>query len=399
MRVLQINATYGYGSTGRNVMEMDGYLNSLCQESYVAYGIITEKKDKNIFRVGDIIDHKCHALLMRITKKQGSYSRLATRKLCRAISKLKPDIVHLHNLHSNFICLNDLLEFLVERKIRTVLTLHDCWFFTGRCYHYYGYTCDQWKTGCEHCLLARGLTVSRQEPLLWKKKKELFQQFDKLAVVGVSNWITEEAKKSILKDVFCVRKIYNWVDHSIFHPVDATEIREKSGFKNRKIILGISQGWSYNKGLQEMLAIAQQLREHVVVLIGEMERITLPDNVISVGYIKDVQQLVKYYSAAHVFVNPSKMETFGKVTAEALACGTPVVVYDNTGLREIVGDGCGLIAKNNDIEDLVCCVKRIIGKEKNIFSNRCIEYSKKEFDIQKQLNKYYELYKELMIEE
>ena len=150
MKVLQINATYGYGSTGKNVQEQHEYFLSKGIDSYVAYGIIGDNNER-IFQIGSVFDHKIHALMSRITGKQGEFSLAATRKLLSKIDQIKPDIVHLHNLHSNYIHLPTLLEYLGEKDIATVLTLHDFWFFTGRCYHYLYDKCDRYKENCGKC--------------------------------------------------------------------------------------------------------------------------------------------------------------------------------------------------------------------------------------------------------
>ena len=400
MKVLQINATYGFGSTGRNVMEMERYLLKNGDESYVAWGSITTEQDNpNHIQVGNWFDHKAHALLTRITGKQGYYSRQATEKLCKKIEEIAPDVIHLHNLHSNFICLPVLFEFLEKRDYPVVITLHDCWFFTGRCYHYYGRKCIKWKNSCVKCPMHRKFELLCNEAKMLKMKKNYLHKIKKLGVIGVSDWITNESKKSILKDCYIIQRIYNWIDCDIFKPVDACPLRKKLAIGERKSVLAVSQGWSSNKGLDEMMYIAKQLKdEAVVILIGEIDKKhILPSNVITVGFVAGAEELAKYYSLADVFVNPSKMETFGKVTAEAMACGTPAIVYDNTGCKEVVGKECGLIAENGNIEELLRCVRHVLKRGKELYSEQCVSYVNETFDMQKQLKKYYEVYKKMLI--
>jgi hypothetical protein len=52
-------------------------------------------------------------------------------------------------------------------------------------------------------------------------------------------------------------------------------------------------------------------------------------------------QLARFYSAADVFVFPSKTDTFGLVLLEAMACGTPVAAYPVTGPIDVLQDGAG----------------------------------------------------------
>ncbi|MDE7136024.1 MAG: glycosyltransferase, partial [Muribaculaceae bacterium] len=136
MKVLQINAVYGYSSTGVIMKHIRDYSIRSGIESYVAFSKGHGLKEDNIYEIGSYADHKIHALLSRIAGKQGYFSYFATKRLLKYIGEIKPDIVHLHNLHSNYINLNMLLKYLAEKDIITVVTMHDCWYFTGGCFHY-----------------------------------------------------------------------------------------------------------------------------------------------------------------------------------------------------------------------------------------------------------------------
>ena len=52
-------------------------------------------------------------------------------------------------------------------------------------------------------------------------------------------------------------------------------------------------------------------------------------------------------------MNTSREETFGLVTAEAMACGTPVVVYDSTACAELVHSENGFVARSGKKEELL----------------------------------------------
>ena len=114
MKVLQINAVYGVGSTGHIVQDIHEALLKEKHQSYIFWGISNteDKSNKNFIRIGNVLDHKLHALLRRILDNQGWNSRIATWIACKRIEAIKPDVVHLHNLHSNYINLTILLKFL-----------------------------------------------------------------------------------------------------------------------------------------------------------------------------------------------------------------------------------------------------------------------------------------------
>lgn len=123
MKVLQINAVYGHGSTGTIVRDVE----QLCEQSdiecYVASPDIKVRDAKRGYVIGNALDHKLHALMSRIHGKQAYFSHIPTKNLLHWMDKVRPDIVHLHNLHSNYINLNMLLDYLAKKDIRTIITL------------------------------------------------------------------------------------------------------------------------------------------------------------------------------------------------------------------------------------------------------------------------------------
>ena len=153
MRVLQINAVYGAGSTGVIVEDIHKLSLSKGIESFVAYSSsqYAQSDIVNGYKIGNTFGKKIHALLCRINGEQGYFSKFSTLKLIKHIKEINPDIVQLHNLHSNYINLNMLLSFLAKDNIKTIVTLHDCWFYTGGCFHYTAVGCDKWKSGCGNC--------------------------------------------------------------------------------------------------------------------------------------------------------------------------------------------------------------------------------------------------------
>ena len=103
MKILQINAVYGFGSTGRNVAELHEYLKRNNIQSYVAYGEKKCEDNDEIFYIGNEIDHKIHGMFSRLFGKQAYFSKRATKRLCKRIDEIAPDVVHLHNVHANYL--------------------------------------------------------------------------------------------------------------------------------------------------------------------------------------------------------------------------------------------------------------------------------------------------------
>ncbi len=400
MRIVQINAVYGVGSTGRIARDIAAQLRKQGDEAYVFWAIEgREDGNAQLLRVGNTPDHKLHALLRRIDGKQGWHSKAATRKLCRELLAIKPDVVHLHNLHSNYIHLPELLRFLGEEKIPTLITIHDSWMFTcGYCAHYIYHNCDQWDKGCENCPAVRK-ALRKNGARMYRSKEELYGRIPVLAVNGVSRWTTAAAEQGMLKSAKISTTIYNWVDTALFKPQDDTAaVREKYGIPaHHKLILGVSQGWSENKGLAEFLKIADEMRdEATVILVGEDRGVPKRENLKCIGFTHNQQELIGLYAAADVFVNPSRAETFGLVTAEALSCGTPVIAYNNTGSAELVAAQCGALAADGDAEQLVSLTRRVLENPKETYTQACRQWVLENFEKQTQVQKYVDLYETIL---
>jgi glycosyltransferase involved in cell wall biosynthesis len=395
MRILQINAVNGIASTGRTCTELADYLNNHGHEGYIAW---SEGKPYPMgMQIGDSFEKKLHGLLSRITGKQAYFSYCSTKKLLLYITSLNPDVVHLRNLHGNYINLPKLLTYLSRNNIPTVLTLHDCWFYTGKCCHYTTAGCYKWMTECGGCPKLKTENISwffDKTNLILKDKKRLFESIPYLAVVGVSDWITNEASKSILSNAKVITRIYNWVDLNVFHPLETVELRKNLNLQDKKVILGVASGWGVSKGINGFVELSKKLSaEYVVILIGNMpQSISLPGNILSIPIIDDASELARYYSLADVFVTLSLEESFGKVSAEALACGTPVICFNSTANPELVDDGCGYIIEKGNIDELVNSINKVCLEGKRAYSDACVTFAKSNFDKDTLIKEYLKLY-------
>ena len=394
MRILQINAVYKTKSTGRIVMEMHKYFQSKGIESYVAYATenTDNSKDPNEFRIGNTLDHKLHALAYRIDNMQGCHSTFATRSLLRKIAELKPDIVLTHNLHSNYLNVPLFLKGLKQQNINVVLDLHDCWFMTGGCYHYTARGCDKWLTGCRECT-----KFGKAAEKKYKINCDTLEYVHP-TVIATSKWIEREAKRSLILERADIRMIYDWIDTETFYPKNGENIRQKYGIGNRTMILGVSTGWSPDKGQAEMIKVAEDMPDAAVVLVGNQpQNAKYPPNVITIAFTDSKEELAELYSAADVFFNPSKQETFGLVTGEALACGTPLVVYNTTACPEFATEYTGVVMEKSS--DVTEAVKAMLEKNdkygRNFVRDKCREFVETNFSMDKNINQYIELFSEL----
>lgn len=398
MRIVQINDTYGTGSIGRLSKNISDIL--IKEKNKVLFLYAQGNADKKYcVKISSPLLQKIHALLSRLTGLQGYFSFFSTLKTVKTLREFKPDVVHLHNLHSNYINLKLLGKYLKRDNIGTVITLHDCWMFTGKCTYYIPANCKKWKEGCGKCPLLHKDNVN---PTLFFDttrrclidKKKWIAALDNLAIVGVSDWVTNEARQSIYKNKKLYR-IYNWIDQDVFF-YRKSDLRNKMELVNEKIILMVSSSLSVKKGYHEMLFLAKNLpSEYQLIYIGRnSQNLSIPKNVIHIEHTDDAAQLAEYYSTADVCVNTTLYETFGMVTVESMSCGTPVVVYNNTASPELVSEGCGVIVNQSDgMGKIIEAIEIIVSWDRGKTREKCINYVQQTFNEIDAVKAYMDVYK------
>ena len=297
-----------------------------------------------------------HLFLGRFSGLHGLFSSLGTLGLLRRLDKIGPDVLHLHNLHGSYISLPLLFNYIKKHKIPTVWTLHDCWAFTGHCPYFTLANCEKWKSGCHHCPQIHSYPkayVDRSR-FMWKLKKKYFTGLEELTLVTPSEWLAGLVKQSFLKD-YPVEVINNGIDLNVFKPT-ASSFRQDHGIgPDEYMLLGVAFGWEKRKGLDAFLWLSEHLPENYrIVLVGTGEEVDklLPSKIISLRRTGSQQELAKIYSAADLFVNPTREENFPTVNMEDLACGTPVLTFNTGGSPEIIDDSCGAVVDCGDMEAL-----------------------------------------------
>ena len=357
MNVAEINMTW-CGSTGRIMLSIAEELrkNGADARTYSPRELNRNEPDIPMHTYyGTYLGRKLHNLFGRVTGLNGLGSIIDTIGLVRMLRKNGTDVLHLHNLHSYCINFPILFRYIRKDKIKVVWTLHDCWTFTGHCPHYDMIGCGRWKTGCGHCPQKREYPQGRFDTsrIMYALKKKWFCGIDDMTLVTPSKWLAAQVGESFLAS-YPVRVIPNGIDLSVYHPTDSG-FRQKHGIPaEKKIILGVAFAWSDRKGFDVFIEMAHRLseKEYQIVLVGTDEKTEklLPESVIAVRRTQDPSELAGIYTAADVFANPTREDTFPTVNMEARACGTPVVTFETGGSPETVTSECGAVVPRNDID-------------------------------------------------
>ena len=393
-KIVSINGT-NFGSTG-NIARQIGELAMLeGMEYHNAYPWAEGSKAVNCNDI--VIGNKWGKILSvglgRITGYAGCFSMIATRKFLRSLDKIKPDIIHIHNLHDGFINISMLFKYINKNHIKVIWTMHDCWSFTGRCAYFTMAGCDKWKKGCyecpqKYCYPTRYVDKTKK---MWKLKKKWFSGVKDLTIVTPSKWLKSEVEKSFMSQ-YPVKVINNGIDLDKFKP-SISDFRTKNNIEDKFVVLGVALSWEERKGLDDILELMNILDDsYAYILVGtddEVDKI-LPKDVISIHRTHDQAELAEVYSAADVYINPTKEENYPTVNMEALACGTPVVTYATGGSAEIIDKTCGIAVKTNDINGLAEAIKTI--KNNNSYLDACLKKSS-DFDMKDRFKEYIDLYR------
>ena len=397
MKVLQINSVCGIRSTGRICTDLADVLAKNGHECMIAYGRETVPgKYKDIsYRIGSETDVKLHALKARFFDAAGFGSAISTKMLVKKIGEYDPDIIHLHNIHGYYLNVKILFDYLAEADKPIVWTLHDCWTFTGHCAHFDYKGCLRWKTGCHDCPQSRCYPASiflDRSKQNWQEKRDLFSGVKDLTLIAPSEWLASLVRASFLGK-YPVHVIHNGIDLETFKPTNGN-FREKYGLGNRKIVLGVASTWSERKGLQDFDRLATLLPQdtYKIVLVGvdDTQKKSISPNILCIRRTDSTAELAEIYTAADVFVNPTREEVFGLVNVEALACGTPVITFNTGGSPESLTEKCGRVVEKGNVRALAQQIEEVC-MSGELTQKEC-QMRAASFDKQKCFEKYIELY-------
>lgn len=399
MIVFEINSV-PYGSTGRIMFQIADMVKSVGGTAYTSASFTKSRGEQfpdTYYRIGGAVGKTEHIILAKLTGRHGYYSHFATYKLIKKIKQVKPDVIHLHNIHGWYLNWKMLFDYLKKANIPVIWTLHDCWAFTGHCPYFMAIGCDKWKSGCYECDLYKSYPgcFFDDSRFQYRYKKECFTGVPNLTIVTPSQWLADLVKKSYLKDYDTV-VINNGIDLKKFKP-RMSDFREKYGLVDKTVLLGVAFDWSPRKGIDDFKRLAEELsEEYAIVLVGVSDVIAkkLPNRIVSIACTQNQEELAEIYSEADLFVNPTLEDNFPTVNLEALACGTPVITYQTGGSPESLTEQCGKVVAYKDYTALKDAILEMKDAKKTM-TRVCIERAQR-YGRDDAYQKYLELYKTVL---
>lgn len=383
--------TYNSLSTGTIAKTIMNSLESVGFTTKLFYGRLFDSTDTKSYYFGtNKFVNLINNVYVKFSGNIGHAHYFETRRLIKKLKEYNPDVIHLHNIAGNCLNYGVLFKYLADKKV--IVTMHDCYWLTGRCSHftYNGTSCDKWKTGCKKCnhldYYMRSYFIDRASKL-FNEKRNFVNNCRNLKLVCISKW---------QKDYFDISNIPSekiTLIHNGFNINCDLSLDSKSNSKTKLIF--VSSYLSIDKGINEINKLADLLDENLfeIEVIGKLTRgIKLHSRIKYSGSLAN-KDVIKHIASSDLFIYPTHADTFPTVLIESLMVGTPAVSYDVGGCGEIIGK-FGQVVKFGDVESLA---NKIQSFDYSSFNRSEISsYAKDAFGLDAMLDKYIELYEEVL---
>ena len=397
----------GDGHAGGGQIQMNRLRNSL-----VARGIEARILCRDVTQKDSIaMPSRPHVekFLRRITSRIGlnDIHLLSSFDVPRMPEFAAADLIDIHCTHC------DTLSYLALPRITankpTVFTFHDMWPITGHCHA--SLDCERWKNGCGLCPYPLTEPAIRRDAtaMEWRLKSRAYQR-SKFTIVTPSKWLRNLVRQSMLA-TFDVRHIPHGIDTETYQPIEKNLARSLLEIPQDKKIL-IFGAETMNRPLKgaDLLILALQrlpetLKQELVLLVfgNASDRIINETGISSIplGYLCNDRMKTLAFSAADLYIHPSRAENSPLIILESMACGTPVASFAVGGVPEMVRDGItGQLAKPQHASDLTRVIEEMISNPQTLqtMAQQCREVVLKEYPIELQTSRTIDLYHRLIAE-
>lgn len=394
-KLLQLNVTANWGSTGKIVEGIGAAAIKRGWQSTIIFGRKHNVSESNIIKIGNKIDLYSHYFRSRFFDGEGLGSKNSTYQLIAEIENYAPDLIQLHNIHDHWLNYPLLFRWLSSKNIPLVWTMHDCWPFTGGCFHFVNDNCSKWKTKCFDCPQRKNRIDSTKRN--HELRQELFGNLNEsMTIVSVSQWLNNQIANSIFKNNRHLT-IYNGVNTDLFRPMSVESVNSLYNLDGKIALLGVSNIWSESKGLQYYIDLRKRLSDnYIIILVGLSKRQIkkLPNGIIGLERTNNIEELVALYSRSNIVLSLSQGETFGLTLAEGMSCGTPAIGFNTTAISEIISKDTGIVVPYGNVEAIRDAVHVLSNNP--LSSDNCRNRVLQHFNDKSQYDKYVDLYEDIL---
>ena len=399
MRILQINTTDNRGGAAKIAFQLHKELKKMGHQMSMFVGR-KYSNDPNVFILNNVLSFSGKVRRKLAYWLANDIDVFSSDHILKTEQFKEADIIHCHNLHSNYFNLGTLEKISKLKPI--VWTFHDMWPITAHCAHSFH---GEIKNGFFQCP-----SMEIYPPIAWhnekyleNKKRNIYNN-SRFHIVTVSRWLEQKVHETLLGSK-TISTIYNGVDTSVFKPYPKDESRKVLNLPNdKKIILSVIKQGRFNpwKGADYVARIVELFKNRsdiLFVCIGGNSN-DQNEKIINIPYTKDSGELAKYYSASDILLYPSIADTFGLVAAEAQACGLSVVAFKTGGVPEIIDHKkTGYIAEYKNTDDLKRGVEYLFNlpsEETEKMKSNSINKTKTSFTLGLMMDKYLQLYEKIL---
>ncbi len=391
MRILHINGT-SYGGAANFVFDLHEEFLKKNVSSFVyspkRRNINNTLYPKSIFfKLHNLIKIILNKIINKLFIKSNNTITLSlfnSFEISKIIKETKPDLINIHWLGNEFMSLKEVQSI----KVPIVWTLHDMWIFQP----FLHYTSERHKINSKQFF----------SNYLLQRKKKLREK--KINFISTSDWMLQQIEDSNLFYKHQLKKISCGVNFEVWKPEDKQNCKKLFNLdNNKKIILYMSIGGNnIRKGLNLLIDSLEFVKnDFQLVIVGDQYPTNIPKqlNFKFIDSPKDVYTRRSLYNAADLLAAPSILEAFGLVALEASACNLPSVIFNKTGLTEVIKHKeNGYVSEFSDIKDYARGIDWIfdeLSENPKRFEN-IKNQVKNKFDIKYISNMYLDIYKNLI---
>jgi glycosyltransferase involved in cell wall biosynthesis len=380
--------TCDWGSTGKIAKGLLQYLKSQGKNVLFCYGRGEKRDDNEFYRFCSKMDVNLHFANTKLTGRLNSSSKCATKRLIGRLRQNNIKEIYIVNLHGYVLNEQMFLEYLVKDDIHVVYIMADESAFLGNCTYRLG--CEEYKKECSKCREIKGIAnilCSQASNKAYLVKRKYYEQMRNIVFVG-PEFVIIGAKTSPLMDGKRMEIVDEAIDVKANTPKNTSALRKELGIKEEQIIIGCVAPFSYpRKGVKYLVEAAKRLENNerfVFVQVGYdvKDKSGLPKNYIPIGYVNGQEQLTEYYSLSDLFVFPSIQDTMPNACLEALACGSPLLCFNTSGMPYMADETVMTLVEATNVDQMVEVIRQTQKKDESII-NTCRNYALKRFDNQK----------------
>ena len=401
MNILLVNTTYRGGGAEKVTRQLlHGFDNS-----NINMHLIVGRGEPDDKRYEIIYDKKIPYFFSRVYGKLApyrKYDRYAAARILETIDKYKIDIVHLQNIHGNYMGIEDIAR--ISEKCRVIWTLHDMWALTGHCAH--AFDCTKWIEGnCSHCPKPEtypGIRTDVADKMLSSKKTSFAGK--NIVFVSPSEWLKDRFYESFLKNEH-IEVFNNGIDVDFYAPQIHSVLREKYNIPADKHVIlfaasNLNSQFRSFRHLLEALKYIPNKSDYCLVVLGNCDSevsFNREFSVFQMGYVADEDKMKDLYALSDIYITPSLADNFPCTTVESFACGTPVIAFASGGLNEQIDSKTGWLVTPGDSKALAYAIIDAFSDAERLkaMSLECRIKAVNMYSEKTMLNSYKELYEKV----